>query len=173
MTEEAHEEALPTVRSLRRRAVHCQRLRLLDAENARMRGVERWFRFENMGNANFAYTELAHSMIAMRERQDDLVIVRIQHDGNEAWFVGVPDALVRARVFFADQLTPFRHGGLAWYTSEPTRIAGAYGLGGMTDALAERLVGWWVLHGNPAPWCLLKSQQNAERWMEGVRHRRR
>jgi len=167
-------EPLPTVRQLRRRAAHCQRLLLLDAENVRMKGVERWFRTDNMGNnVNFDYTELAHSMIAMRERRDDLTISSFEHDGHTAWFLGVPDSLVRARVFFADQLTPFRHGGLAWYTSEPTRITGAYDVGGMTDALAERLVGWWMLHEQPAPWCLFKSRQDAERWLEGVRHRRR
>jgi len=163
-------EILSSPRQLKRRATHCQRLLAWpDGENPRKAGAERWFEFENMGTASFDLNELAHSMMIMRSHAGALCIESVEHDGHTAWFVGVPDSLVRARVFFSDQLVPYRHGGLRWYTSDSTRVAGAYGIGGMICPLAVDLVGWWMLHGHPTPWCLFTERDRAHRWLACVR----
>ena len=163
------------VRRFPRRSRNCQRLltwpvsRVPRGGHPRKTGIERWFEFENMTETGFGITELAHATIAMRGHPGETIVAPVNHDGHVAWFVGVEDdGLARAQTFFADRLTPSKDGGHRWYTTDATRLSLAYKGEGMLAGLADRLVGWWMIHGEPAPWCLFTERNYAMQWLDHV-----
>ena len=127
------------------------------------KGIDRWFKFDYMGSAEFEFDTLPQALKRMRA----LSIITIEHiklgTKEVAWFVGTESELPTARAFFRDQVGPDQ-----WFLKEVTSIKETYHPGNARFKGYGAFDGWWAID---MTFCLFKTQQHAELWLKCLKEK--
>lgn len=162
-------------------------------------GVDRHFRMDYMGSAEFEFGQVPHSLRAMRAAGDSLVgpkRIKVQF-GDEyyiVWYIGREEEIGTATQFLKDQLHPDAQ-DRAWDLKECTDIALELGTETHSRWSGKKLeprgiAGWWALdttwhdeksesyhyrrdYRNPDmkfyPWAFFKKKSHAELFLSCVK----
>lgn len=145
-----------------------QRLERNDYASPDAKGIDRVFRMDYMGSAEFEFGELPKTLKKMREAtESEIVLQKIEHAmrdekgkkiTHKAYFVGPATLSKVAQEFFTSELTGENKKRL----KEPTFIQHAY-QETSEKSHYRRYVGWWVLD-DESPWAILKTDELAREW---------
>lgn len=124
-------------------------------------GVDKFFRFDYMGSAEFEWGALPRAIKQMREHlaETAVEIRRIDLAGASkpwVWFVGAPPDAGQAVAWVTDQVQSDRKIRM----KEASYFADAMA----TPHLAD-IQGWWSLNDK---WCVFLKKDDARNWLKGL-----
>ena len=124
-------------------------------------GVDKFFRFDYMGSAEFEWGALPRAIKQMRKHLEEKAFEIRRIELPEAskpwvWFVGAPQDAEQAVAWAADQSRSDRKIRM----KEASYFADAMA----TPPLAD-IQGWWSLNDK---WCIFLKKDDARNWLKGL-----
>jgi len=138
-------------------------------------GVDRHFRFDYMGSAEFEFGALPKALKAIRATKLMNEPKRIKHpDGHIVWYVGPKELFETAKKLFFSQLKDRYEPRL----KESTYISEVFGTDKLTIARVKKgierswkpnTIGWWDIMSTYAFFC---KKDDAKKWLDCVLKKR-
>lgn len=137
-----------------------------DGEKA---NVGTFFAFEYMGSSEFEWGIIPQSkrnLIARFEASEWPEPVKVKQGECVAWYVGLPENLEMAKVWFQEELVS-SHTGM----KESSYLREAYGLETGPFAFKTDTNGWWKLESRRQEnsWGLFRTKDQARKFLKGLR----
>lgn len=128
-----------------------------------------FFGFDYMGSSEFEWGVIPQSkknLVARFQATEWPEPVKIKQDGLVAWYVGLPENLEMAKVWFREELAN-SHTGM----QEASLIRNAYGLETGFMAFETKVNGWWKLESyrQENSWGLFRTKDQARKFLKGLR----